>query len=104
MARAGTICLEAGCPEPAVYRGRCRGHATAADRREKNTTPTKRAGKTSVERRRRADVVARWRSRYGDICPGWGRPAHHASDLTAQHVHALALGGSPYQPLMVLCR
>ena len=104
MARAGLICSEVGCPEPAVYRGRCRAHATEAERREKRTTPTKIAGKSTAERRRRARAVAQWKQRYGNVCPGYGRPPHEADDLTAQHAAALALGGSVDQALVVLCR
>lgn len=57
--------------------------------------------RTAAERRRRAAVVAAWRAEHGDWCPGWGRPAHPATDLTADHVTAAAHGGTE---LAVLCR
>lgn len=56
-----------------------------------------------ADQARRADVVAAWREQYGDWCPGWGRPAHEASDLTADHVQAVAAGGAERGPLGVLC-
>ena len=57
-----------------------------------------------TEERRRAHVVAEWRAAFGDWCPGWNRLAHHAVDLTADHVVPVAAGGSESGALMVLCR
>lgn len=105
MARAQSVCNEPGCPETAAYRGKCRTHARAAERHARATVPTKRArARSNAERRKRADIVAAWRKRYGDWCPGYKRAPHRASDLTAEHVQALADGGAPAQPLIVLCR
>lgn len=59
---------------------------------------------TSQERTRRAEAVAAWRAMHGDVCPGWQRPPHPASDLTADHPIEVAAGGSEGQDLMVLCR
>ncbi|MGE4363306.1 MAG: HNH endonuclease, partial [Mycolicibacterium sp.] len=36
--------------------------------------------------------------------PGWGREAHASTDLTADHVEEVALGGDPHGPLQTLCR
>lgn len=102
MPRAGTICCEPGCPNPAAYQGRCRSHAQEHERRQRATVATKRDEPGSREARRRA--VAAWRATHGDVCPGYRRPPHPAWDLTAQHAHALADGGDPGQPLVVLCR
>lgn len=102
MSRAAQICTEPGCPETATYRGRCIEHARQQGRRERATVPTKRDEPRSRVRRRAA--VAQWRATHGNICPGHKRPPHPASDLTAQHGHALAEGGSAAQPLTVLCR
>lgn len=67
-------------------------------------TPNTRTGYGSAERRRRAAVVADHREAYGAVCPGWRRPMHEASDLTADHVVPVAAGGAPHGPLEVLCR
>lgn len=40
-----------------------------------------------------ADVVARWVEQFGWWCPGWGRAAHHATNLQADHVDSLAIHG-----------
>lgn len=103
MARAGTVCCEAGCPRVAVYKGRCEEHARRAERKQRLTVPTKRT-LTSSEARRRKTVVEAWRSRYGNVCPGFGRTPHVATDLTADHIVPIAAGGSPSGRLSVLCR
>jgi 5-methylcytosine-specific restriction protein A len=54
-----------------------------------------------AEQERRAVTVAAWRAVHGDWCPGWGRPPHHATDLTADHIVAAKHGGTA---LGVLCR
>lgn len=59
---------------------------------------------TNAERVRRAEAVDRWRAEHGDWCPGWRRPAHPATDLTADHVVAVGAGGSEQGSLAVLCR
>lgn len=59
---------------------------------------------TYTERKRRAAAVAAHRAAHGDWCPGWGRPAHASSDLTADHTLAVAAGGREDGPLSVLCR
>lgn len=56
------------------------------------------------ERQRRAAAVNAWRTTNGDWCPGWRRPAHPATDLTADHTTAVAAGGHPNGPLTILCR
>jgi 5-methylcytosine-specific restriction protein A len=56
------------------------------------------------ERKRRAAVVAAHRAEYGDWCPGWQRPAHPSTDLTADHLLAVAAGGDEGGSLAVLCR
>lgn len=104
MARARLLCREPGCPDSASYRGRCKHHAKLAQREDRKRIPTKAAARKYSEQRKRAQVVAAWRKRYGNTCPGYRRQPHHATDLTAQHPHALTLGGSNEQPLTVLCR
>ena len=53
-----------------------------------------------------ARVIARHRGQYGNQCPGYGRDAHPASDLTADHIVPLAAGGAPFDigNCAVLCR
>lgn len=104
MARANTICAVPGCPDATHSRGLCRLHAALHEQHQRRTVPTKVAYRDPVERRRRADAVAAHRARYGNICPGFQRPPHRATDLTAQHGDALVLGGALDQPLTVLCR
>jgi len=53
--------------------------------------------------RRRAAVTAHVTAR-GWVCPGYQRPAHPSTDLTADHVAAVAAGGPESGPLQVLCR
>jgi 5-methylcytosine-specific restriction protein A len=57
-----------------------------------------------AERMRRAQVVEAWRAEHGDWCPGWQRPPHPATDLTADHVVAFAVVGHENSQLAVLCR
>ncbi|MBA2560048.1 MAG: HNH endonuclease [Propionibacteriales bacterium] len=56
------------------------------------------------ERKRRALVVRMWRADHGDVCPGWQRPEHPATDLTADHAVAVGAGGEQSGYLQVLCR
>jgi 5-methylcytosine-specific restriction protein A len=60
--------------------------------------------RTWAERQRRAQAVEEHRQARGNWCPGWQVPPHPSSDLTADHVDAVATGGHPHGPLIVLCR
>jgi len=68
----------------------------------------RRPGYGSAERERRAATVAAWRQAYGELCPGWQRPAHMAdpkdNPLTADHLQSVRSGGMEAGPLGVLCR
>ena len=57
-------------------------------------------------RRVRRRVLVRHLATHGYWCPGYGRPAHLARDLTVDHGQPLAGGGKPYDlaQLRVLCR
>lgn len=103
MPRARRPCSEPGCPEVAGPHGRCATHQRERERYERATVPTKRT-RTTRERNRRAAAVSAHRRHHGDVCPGYDRPPHTATDLTADHVHAVADGGSPTGALTVLCR
>ena len=82
---------------------RCRKHQAARDRYQRRTVPTKIHG--DRDRKRRKAAVDAHRERFGNWCPGFGRPPHHAAtDLTADHIHEMQDGGAPDGPLTVLCR
>jgi hypothetical protein len=98
------VCSTPGCPDFTVYLGRCRRHARLHNRQQHRTTPTK-ATRTTAERQRRATAVAAHRAKHGDVCLGDTRhPAHPCTDLTADHITPVALGGAPDGPLRVTCR
>lgn len=40
-----------------------------------------------------AAAVDAHRAALGDWCPGYGRPGHHATDLTAEHSTPISRGG-----------
>lgn len=103
MARAARICLEVGCGQVAGKSGRCPEHQRSEDARQWRSVPTK-ATRDYAEAKRRSMAVEEHRLRYGDWCMGYQRPPHEASDLTAQHVEAIGLGGAPGGRLTVWCR
>lgn len=82
---------------------RCPGHtnqvAAARTQAKRQRRPY-----TNTEKTRRATAVGAWRQQWGDICPGWGIPAHPSQDLTADHIHPYAAGGPETGPLTILCR
>lgn len=59
---------------------------------------------TNRETKRRRAAVAQHRAQYGNVCPGWRRLEHEATDLTADHPVAVADGGDESAALEVLCR
>lgn len=97
------VCSTPGCPEFTAAKGKCAACGRKAERKQHRTTPTK-ATRTWGERKRRAAAVAAHRAQHGDWCPGYQVPAHEATDLTADHVTAVAQGGKANGPLQVLCR
>lgn len=103
MARAPRICNQRGCGKAVTRSGRCPKHAAELDEHQRRTTPTK-VGLTYAERKRRAAVIAAWRSAHGDLCPGYKRPPHPANNLTAEHLTPVGDGGDQSGPLSVLCR
>ncbi|WP_083849719.1 HNH endonuclease [Rhodococcus sp. JVH1] len=96
------VCSTPGCPniqpEP-----QCATHRAERDRHQRRTTPTK-VTRTYAEQRRRKAAVDAHRATHGDWCPGYRRPAHPATDLTADHVDEIDLGGAPDGELQILCR
>ena len=93
-------CPQPGCPE-LQYDTRCAQHRRENDRRKRQVGS--RASEPRDRERRKATVDAH-RAEHGDWCPGWGREAHASTDLTADHVEEVALGGDPHGPLQTLCR
>lgn len=93
-------CLDCGAlsPDP-----RCGVHGRVVARAR---THRKRAIRpyTTAEMQRRKQVVATHRHTYGAWCPGFHRPAHASSDLTADHITDYGIGGEEDGPLQVLCR
>jgi 5-methylcytosine-specific restriction protein A len=80
---------------------RCTTHAHQSNRSRHNALYSTRAWQ-----RLSARVLRAWRGERGDWCPGYGRPAHRAADLTVDHVVPLAAGGAPLDVAntAVLCR
>ena len=80
---------------------RCTEHASQSNRSRHNVLYGTRAWQ-----RLSARVIARHRGQCGNWCPGYGRDAHLAGDLTADHIVPLAAGGAPFDPgnVGVLCR
>jgi len=80
---------------------RCLAHDRQSNRSRHNALYN-----TWAWQRLSARVIARHRGEYGNSCPGYGRDAHPAIDLTADHVVPLAAGGAPFDiaNLAVLCR
>lgn len=97
------VCAEPGCPDWSERNGRCLAHARSVSRQQARTVPTK-VARTYAVQKRRAEAVRRHRAVHGAWCPGWGVPAHEATDLTADDPVAIANGGDPMQPLQILCR
>jgi 5-methylcytosine-specific restriction enzyme A len=97
-------CLD--CQQLSTNGSRCpqceRARARTTQRRKRVTRPD---NATAAEKRRRAAAVAEWRSGNGDWCPGWGdRAPHPSTDLTADHLRAVAAGGTEGGELRVICR
>lgn len=104
MARAQRICSHPSCGLTAKPgNGLCRTHAAERDAKQRRTTPTKRT-RDWAEYNRRRKTVTQWRAAHGNICPGYKRPPHPATDLTAEHITPVAdiLDGN--SALSVLCR
>ena len=80
---------------------RCAEHARQSNRSRHNALYSTRAWQ-----RLSARVLRAWRGEHGDWCPGYGRRAHRASDLTVDHVVPLAAGGAAFDigNTAVLCR
>jgi 5-methylcytosine-specific restriction protein A len=89
-----------GCGRRVRGRSRCTDCTAQIERAKAQRRPDRR---TYTETRRRARTVAEWRIQVGDWCPGYGRPAHAAAKLQADHVVEVGAGGPEDGPLQVLC-
>jgi 5-methylcytosine-specific restriction enzyme A len=80
---------------------RCTDHARQSNRSRHNAPYG-----TREWQRLSARVLRAWRGEHCNWCPGYGRPAHPAADLTVDHVVPLAAGGAPFDiaNCAVLCR
>ena len=80
---------------------RCTTHARQSNRSRHNALYSTRAWQ-----RLSARVLRAWRGEHGNWCPGYQRDAHHAADLTVDHVVPLAAGGASFDigNTAVLCR
>ena len=59
------------------------------------------------ERQYKKKTVENYIKQYGNLCPGYERVPHNATDnnpLTADHIVPKHAGGNPFGPLRVLCR
>lgn len=97
-------CLDCG----GLFRGdgpRCPTHKRAHEARHDRAKQAKRP-RPWAERERRAAAVRAHVQLYGWLCPGLppDHPPHPCHDLTADHVHPVAVGGGEDGPLRVLCR
>jgi 5-methylcytosine-specific restriction enzyme A len=98
----GPLKLCTVCGVPTSRPGsRCTEHARQSNRSRHNALYS-----TPAWQRLSARVLRAWRGEHGDWCPGYGRPAHPARDLTVDHVVPLAAGGAPFEisNCAVLCR
>jgi hypothetical protein len=81
---------------------RCAEHQRQADLVKAAKRPTMRS---YAETKRRADAVAAHAAVHGWLCLGdQDHQPHPTRDLTADHVPAVAAGGSECGPLQVRCR
>ena len=49
-------------------------------------------------------TVEAYRKIYGNVCSGYKRQPHYATDLTADHINPTSQGGDEFGQLQVLCR
>ena len=96
MARAPKKCGRLDCPTLVVGVTYCDAH------KRRPPSPSSLAARSSAEKQRRSAVVKAWVRVNGWICPGYERPAHESTDLTAAHSVAVAFGGDEIGG--ILCR
>lgn len=95
------VCNQPGCPN-LQHGPRCPEHERDNERHRRATTPTK--IHREADKARRKAFIDQHRATFGDWCPGYQRDPHPATDLTADHIEEINLGGDPHGPLQALCR
>jgi hypothetical protein len=96
-----------GCGRLVRGASRCRLCTGTLERLKAGRRPER---KTAAATRSNRELVADWRATHGDWCPGIppgqpaAHPAHPCADLVADHLLAVALGGSEHGPRRVICR
>lgn len=90
------------CGRPTGKQTRCPDHP--APRKTQVKANTTERGLGSAHKRKSKQVRAEHVRRFGWICPGYNRPPHYSTDLTADHVTPRAKGGTTESPYVVLCR
>lgn len=98
--------VAAPCVECGTYTtngSRCAEHELERNRSENRR---RRNPAYDAEHRRNSKrAIERHVREHGLVCPGYGRPAHPAVDLTGDHKRAIALGGTnELDNYGVLCR
>lgn len=88
------LCLD--CGQVTSRRMRCASCERAREHERYRQRPHYRHGWAAT----RDAMLRAWREQYGDVCPGWRRPPHAATDLTVDHVIPRSTRGG----LRVLCR
>jgi 5-methylcytosine-specific restriction enzyme A len=94
-----TSCLVCGVRIPR-HTSRCQAH------QRRRSSRSSQPERTNDERLRRKAAVDQWRAEHGEVCPGFGTPAHLVvppNRLTADHVRPISLGGDLDGELQVLC-
>jgi hypothetical protein len=96
-----------GCGKLVRGASRCRLCAAVRERIKYAKRP---ALHTRASTQSNRELVSEWRAVNGDWCPGIpagqleAHPAHPCADLVADHLLAVALGGSEDGPRRVICR
>lgn len=90
-------------------RGRCLNHARDHDRAREATRPSpQQRGYGEAWRNIRDPIIQTWREQHGDVCPGWGVPAHDVTPpnlLTGDHLVPKDQGGGDEPDnVIVLCK
>ena len=57
-----------------------------------------------AQRMYRKKAVDNHRAQYGNLCVGYRRQPHYATDLTADHIIATGIGGDEFGKLQIYCR
>ena len=59
---------------------------------------------TYAQRKYRKEAVEAYKKIYGNVCSGYKRQPHYATDLTADHIIPTSKGGDEFGQLQIYCR